>query len=127
MSTSEIDWRGTPRQPLSREEVAQLEVGHTTISPGLARALTMFFLAAILLVTAVQHVRDLLQWRAGQRPSPVPQLWDILRSGRDAVHTWRWSTLPLADRVVAVNRGLLRESGHYDDRLEEESWLAQRV
>ena len=87
----------------------------------------MFFLAAILLVPAGQHVREFLQWRAGQRPSPVPQAWDILRSARDAARMWRRSTLALYDRVFAVNRGLLREIQQYEDRLEEESWLARRV
>ena len=57
----------------------------------------------------------------------MPQAWDILRSARGAARTWRRSTLALYDRVFAVNRGLLREIKQYEDRLEEESWLTQRV
>jgi hypothetical protein len=114
-------------RPLSREDVAQIEVGHTDISPRLACFLTVFFLAALLLVPVGQHVRDFLQWWAGQRPTPVSQAWDIFRSVRGAVHTWRMSTLALSDRVFTVNSGLLREIKHYEDRLEEESWLTQRM
>jgi alginate O-acetyltransferase complex protein AlgJ len=119
--------RENTSHPLSREEVAQLEVGHTAISPRLACVLTVFFLAALLLVPVGQHVRDFFQWWAGQRPTPVPQVWDILRSVHGAVHTLRWSTLALSDRMFTANRELLREIKQYEDRLEEESWLAQRV
>ena len=114
-------------RPLSREDVAQIEVGHTEISSRLARFLTVFFLATILLVPVWQHVHEFFQWQAGERHSPVPQAWDILRSVRGAVHTWRTSTLALYDRVFAVNRGLLREIKQYEDRLEEESWLSRWV
>ena len=127
MSTIDSDQKENTRRPLSREDVAQIEVGHTEISPRLARFLTVFFLAAILLVPAWQHVREFLQWQAGQRPSPVPQSWDILRSVYDAARMWRRSTLALYDRVFAVNRELLREIKQYEEQLEEESWLAQRV
>ena len=127
MSSSDSGIREHTQRPLSREDMAQIEVGHTEISPRLARFLTVFFFAAILLVPAGQHVREFLQWWAGQRPAPVPQAWDILRSARDAVHTWRTSTLAPYDRMFAVNRGLLREIQHYEARLEEEAWLTRRV
>src|SRR5262245_21667491 len=117
------DIREQTQCPLSREDVAQIEVGHTEISSRLARFLTVCFLAVILLVPAGQHIREFLQWRAGQRPSSVPQAWDIFRSVRGAVHTWRPSTLAPYDRVFAVNRELLHEIKQYEDRLEEVSWL----
>jgi hypothetical protein len=119
--------RDQTQPPRSREDVAQGEVGHTEMSPRLARVLTVCFLAAIVLVPTGQHVHEFLQWRAGQRPSPVPQAWDILRSARGAASMWRWSPLAPADRVFAVNRWLLREIKHYEDHLEEESWLMQGV
>ena len=119
--------RENTQRPLSREDVAQVEVGHTEISSRLAHVLTVCFLAALLLVPTGQHVREFLQWRAGERPSPVPQAWDIFRSVRGAVRLWRWSPLAPYDRVFAVNRMLLPEIQHYEDRLEEESWLTQRV
>src|SRR5262249_4005055 len=119
--------RDQAHPPRSREDVAQGEVGHTEMSPRLARVLTVCCLAAIVLVPTGQHVHEFLQWRASQRPSPVPQAWDILRSARGAASMWRWSPLAPADRVFAVNRWLLREIKHYEDHLEEESWLMQRV
>jgi len=121
-STGEKDHR-----PLSREDVAMIEVGNTEISTGLARFLTVFFLAAIVLVPAVQHFREINQWRAGERISRRPQAWDILRNARQAVRTLRRSPLPLWDRVFATNREFLREIHQYEDRLEEESWLTQTV
>ena len=117
----------TKQHPLSREDVAQIEVGHTDISSGLARFLTVFFLAAIVLVPVIQHVGEFLQYRAGERPSPIPQSWYILRSARDAAYMLRHSPLAPYDRVFAVNRELLREIEQYADRLEEESWLTERV
>jgi hypothetical protein len=127
MNTVDSGIRENPQHPLSREDIAQIEVGHTEISPRLARVLIVCFLVAILLVPTGQHVREFLQWRAGQRPTPVPQAWDILRSARGAASMWRRSTLAPYDRVFAVNRKLLREIQDYEDRLEEESWLTHRV
>jgi len=119
--------REGPQRPLSREEIARIEVGHTDIRPGLARLLTVLFLVAIVLVPVGQQVWELIQWRSGQRPSPMPQAAEILGSGRDAERMWRSSALPLYDRVFAVNRVLLREIEQYEDRLEEESWLTRHV
>src|SRR5262249_32226967 len=112
--------REGPQRPLSREEIARIEVGHTDIRRGLARLLTVLFLVAIVLVPVGQQVWELIQWRSGQRPSPMPQAAEILGSGRDAERMWRSSALPLYDRVFAVNRVLLREIEQYEDRLEEE-------
>ena len=127
MKPIDVGLRDHTPPPLSREAVAQREVGHTEISVRVARVLTVCFLAAILVVPAGQHVREFLQWRGGQRPSPVPQAWEILRSARGAARQWRWSPLSLSDRVFAVNRWLVREIKHYEDHLEEASWLTQRV
>ena len=113
--------------PLSREEIAQIEVGHTEINLRLARFLTVCFLAVVLLVPTGQYVRAFLQGRASHHPSLVLQVWNLFRSVRNAAGMWHQSTLPLYDRVFAVNRGLLRDIKLYEDRQEEASWLTQRV
>jgi alginate O-acetyltransferase complex protein AlgJ len=127
MRNIDSDIRENTQRPLSREDIAQIEVGHTEISSRLARFLTVLFCAAILLVPAGQHVREFLQWRAGERPSPVPQAWDILRSAYNAVHMWRWSKLAPYDRVFAVNRELSSEIKSYENRLKEAAWLTHQV
>jgi len=131
LTVNNSDMRKNAQSPMSREGVAQLEVGHTEISPRLARFLTVCFLAAIMVVPTGQHVREFLQGQAGQRPSRVPQAWDILRSARSAVYTLLTiKPAPprvLAYRVLVVNRELMREIKHYEDRLEEESWLTRQV
>lgn len=115
------------RHPLSREEVAQIEIGATEVSSRLARFLVVCFLVAIFCVPIAQHASDVMQWRAAQRPSPMPQAWDILLSVRHAVYTWYTSTLSLYDRVFAVNHEFLRDIQRYEGRLEEESWLTRHV
>ena len=123
--------RKNAQSRLSREEVAQLEVGHTEISPRLARFLTLFFLAAIMIVPAGQHAYDFFQGQTGQRPSRMPQAWVIFRSAGSAVYALARIKLAsprvFASRVLLVNRELLREIKNYEDRLGEESWLTRQV
>ena len=114
------------QRPLSREDVAQIEVGHTEINSRLARILTICFVAAIMLVPTAQHVFDLLQWRSGQRLLPTPQAWDILRGLRRTASEWRTSDLPVINRVFEANRSLSREIDQYEKQLEDESVLAEK-
>jgi hypothetical protein len=116
---------------LSREDVAQLEVGQTQVSRGLAGFLTVFFLMAIFLVPLIQlgcgHSELLVRWREGWRGLPVSQVWDIVRIARGGVRTWRTSDLSLYERILSVNRILLKEMEQFEIRLQEGSWLTQLV
>jgi alginate O-acetyltransferase complex protein AlgJ len=114
--------------PLSREEVAKIEIGRTDISRRLAVLITIVFLAAIFAVPGAQHVREIAAWRAGERSSSIPEAWTILKSAIGMGRTWRRTGhLDLPERVLAVNRGLLRELDYYERGLEENSWLTRAV
>jgi hypothetical protein len=112
---------------LSREELAKREIGQTDVSRSLARLLVILFLAGIFIVPTAQYVREFTQWQNHVRISPVPQAWDIFPHFRRAVHEWRWSNLDFYPRVFAVNRELLRNMKEYEDKVEDESWLRERL
>ena len=40
----------------TREEIAKIEIGHTDVSPTVALALTLFFIACIIAVPAIEIV-----------------------------------------------------------------------
>lgn len=68
-----------PATPLSREDIARIEVGQTAIAPALARVLAVAFVVAIATVAAVELVR-----LGGQ---DGPTAWSQLRGLSDTVPT----------------------------------------
>lgn len=130
-----------PASPyLNREAQALREAGQTTIRPATAWVLVAVFLAVICAVPLVQQIHDMRVHRAGERGRPdSPRGWDYAIFRRvpaafDAlVHTLRAPTAnsPLARtpmaRLFAANRRLLREMHAYEDALEDEAIVNQRV
>lgn len=114
-----------PKQKLSREEIAHLEVGRTDISPALARFMMFFFLAVMTGVPLAQHAWELVQHRRGERESALPQCWDIWRSPAAAWKAGREAEGDLLARLVAGNRVMLEEIKRYEDDLEDGAWLAK--
>lgn len=103
-------------QPLSREEVARIEIGQTQIQRRHAAGLTVAFL---LLVSWVAPLQMLLDLRGGE---PVHAF--ALRSGlRQTPAAYREAGGSWLDRVFAANRFLLGEMHAYEDRLEKGSFL----
>ena len=105
------------RSKLSREDIAQIEVGHTTVQPATARALVVVFL---ILIT-------------------IPALADLIVNGwRQTGDASGWSTLAglpararstfaedngagLRRRIVAANRVVLEGLHNFEDDLADES------
>jgi hypothetical protein len=105
------------RSKLSREDIAQIEVGHTTVQPATARALVVVFL---ILIT-------------------IPALADLIVNGwRQTGDASGWSTLAglpararstfaedngagLRKRIVAANRVVLEGLHNFEDDLADES------
>ncbi len=109
-------------QKLSREDVAKLEIGRTTISTSAAWFLMLLFLAIICVVPLVQHAREIRQHRTGARAAWWPQCYDLAGSLRIAWDAGRgggswW------DRTLRANHALLQEIGQYESTLEDSSWL----
>lgn len=65
-------------KPLSREEIAKIEIGHTDSTRAIDWFLTLFFLAVIVTVPLVQLARDFAAIRAGKEPGRnLPQSLDV--------------------------------------------------
>lgn len=121
MSTTGIG-ANRPTEPLDREQVAHIEVGHTNVGPRLARALVVGFLLMLAALPLVEWVgpRD----RDGAAPplvwshlSDVPgAMTERLRAlETDAPNASLWS------RIVTANRAILAGVSAFEAALEDRS------
>jgi hypothetical protein len=111
--------------PLHREEIAKIEVGQTAVSPGVARALAVFFLAAIAVVPLFETLGQ--QWTAAPatawtRLASLPgRVVDGARTDATLGTPGRWN------RAVAANRVALADMAAFEDALEDESLLGRTL
>ncbi|MDP1570908.1 MAG: hypothetical protein Q8L86_12995 [Vicinamibacterales bacterium] len=107
----------TSEERLPREEQARREVGHTDVTPVVARALVVCFL---LLVAALPAV----EW-AGLRGSTEPGPWSLLVQEtvepQGAVPGGSWA------RLVQANRAALARTAAFETALEDQSPVGQRL
>lgn len=122
------------KKKLSREEVAALEVGHTDVSPAVARFLIAVFLLVITGVPAFQlacELRNIFSARPGEaQPASatggrkLPQccdVLDILPSGEEV------RSLDGFSAFVKLNTRMLRDINGFEDDLEGESVLQKAL
>ena len=122
----------TPSQALpaatpSREEIARIEVGHTAISPRLARGLMLAFLAAISVVPIVE-------WAGvrSRRAEGVATAWSHLTGIPREIRSLQALAEPSPDaglwrRVVAANRTVLAGLSGFERALDDESVLGRML
>jgi alginate O-acetyltransferase complex protein AlgJ len=102
------------QSPLDREAIAQIEVGHTDVTPRTARLLAGVFLGLLAGVCA-----------GGAAAGPWARLSDIPADARQRVNsigassTWH--------RIVAANRAVLQGIERFEDALEDESRVAGAI
>lgn len=108
----------TSRPALSREDVARVEVGHTEVSPAVARMLVVCFLALIVGVSAVEL------WRMATRHEPTA--WAHLRALPGTVAPAVGDGTPTR-RVLGANRAVLAGLQTFEDQLEQESALGSAL
>jgi alginate O-acetyltransferase complex protein AlgJ len=112
--------------PITREAIAQIEVGHTDIGPGTMRFLVAFFLVSIAAVPLYEVIGS----SAADAGFPTP--WSHLsripseaaaRVAADAATggSSAWS------RTVAGNRALLQGFHRFEEALEDESRLGRTL
>ena len=113
-----------PVSPLDRERIAHIEVGHTNISPTLARALVIAF----LLLLAVLPLIELAgggPGALGARGAPGAQGAAGAAGAQGATGaadvTGAWH------RVVQANRGLLAQMSAYEAALEDQSGIGRAL
>ena len=109
-----------PAASRSREEIAKIEVGHTTVPPPVAAALVAFFLLTIGGVLAVEI--------AAARSASESTVWSRLASiPRDlSAAIQRAAGSPL-NRVLAGNRAVLAGLAGFERALEDESLLGRTL
>jgi hypothetical protein len=119
------DAQSLPTGGPTREEIAKIEIGQTTVSPGVARALTAFFIAAIVLVPLVEIVVPRFS------SDPVQTVWSKLAAVPGdmsaAVATERTRGGSLWKRALAANRAALAGLTGFENALEDESVLGRTL
>jgi hypothetical protein len=115
----------SPYARMTREELAEIEVGNTAISRPTSLALMAGFLLTIIGVPLAQHVIEI---RAGFLKSGSwvwPKAYEVFDPPRRA---WLELIDPtnggLLDRLQAANGQLIRGLKSYEDALEDDSFIA---
>lgn len=111
--------------PLSREEIAKLEIGHTEIAGWLARTMTAAFLFSLFAVPLLHEMvpegsesRTLAAW---------PRCCQIFTTLPDLAVAFKQSDGNLWQRTLAANARLLKNIDLYESGLKDESVLVQRL
>jgi alginate O-acetyltransferase complex protein AlgJ len=122
------------KQRLSREEVAAIEVGHTDVSPTVARFLAILFLLVIVAVPAVQNIHEFRSIRARRKEAAAagktytgrtrPQCFDGLMIWPTRTELAGYTGF---QSFLDINARMLKEINEYEDRLEDNSVLQKRL
>ncbi len=109
-----------PHPPLSREAQARRDLGHTHVSPGVARVLVTVFLATLLVMGLVEVAR--VVW------TREPGVWlHLARIPATAATEGRTSQGGAWTRVVAANRATLSSLDAFESGLEQESVVGRAL
>jgi hypothetical protein len=117
----------TENTKLSREEIALMEIGQTSITRPMVWTLVAAFLLTIYTVPVVQNFYELRKHAVGARAEALPQCYDIFRDVARAAKAWPGTSGPFYRRVYDVNALLLGDIHRYEDALEDASWLTHAL
>jgi hypothetical protein len=107
-----------PLSPLDREQIAQIEVGHTNVRPGVARAMTGWFLLVLAVLPAFEALQrsDGGPWR---HLAGMPDAIDRRLAEAPGASTWR--------TVVSANRAVLERFSAFETALEDQSQVGRAL
>jgi len=114
----------SPYTKLSREEIAEMEVGKTAISRSTSTALVAAFILTIVSVPVIQHIIEINAGFAKSGAWVWPAAYDIFSHPRQA-----WTALvkpangSLMSRLKDANGVLMRGFHSYEDALESDSFI----
>lgn len=112
--------------PLSREEIAKIEIGHTDIAAWLARTMTAVFLAAIFAVPLVHEFTA----PADDNSPPAttwPRCCSIFTALPEVAVAFDRADGDWWQRTLAANARLLKTVDLYESSLKDESLLVERL
>lgn len=116
----------SPYTKLSREEIAEIEVGNTAISRSTSVAVAVAFLFTIVSVPVAQHFIEIRAGFAKSSSWVWPRVYEIFAYPRQA-----WTALAnpatgnLLSRFKEANGVLMRGFHSYEDALESDSFIAR--
>lgn len=110
-----------------REAVARREVGHTNVTPGVARALATWFLVTLALLPASETIaaaaanltRASTWSHLSAVPSAIRERLGAISAGPRAPSRWR--------QLIASNRALLEQLSAFESALEDQSAIGQAL
>jgi alginate O-acetyltransferase complex protein AlgJ len=118
-----------PRQPLpaggaGREAAAMMEIAHTNVSAGVVGLLTVFFLAAIVAVPAVE-----IAFAAARGDRGLGVAWSRLTAMGNEIRTSpaAAATQSVWARIIAVNHIALNGLSAFERSLEDDSLMARAL
>jgi len=112
---------------LTREEIAQRDIGHTDISRGLSWLMTAAFLITLFVPPSVQLVYDLGRGRDDANNEARSSASAIVQTLPAVAYAFYHADGGFVSRLLAANRQLLRNIGDYERQLEERSLLTRRL
>ena len=122
MSNEQILPSGGP----TREEIAKIEIGNTTVSARVARALTLFFIGCIIIVPAIEIVVPIVK----PDTSPV-SVWSRLSSIPSqvsaAVGANERAQHSLWQRALTANRAAMSGLLDFENGIEDESVIGRTL
>ena len=122
MSNEQVLPTGGP----TREEIAKIEIGHTNVSPRVAGALMLFFIACIIIVPAIEIVAPMVKPDASTI-SVWAQLVSIPSQVSTAVASNAAATHSLWQRALTANRAAMSGLVDFENRIEDESVLGRTL
>ncbi len=108
----------------SREEIAKIEVGHTSVPPVVARWLVACFLAGIAAVPLIDMAAA-RPWEAGNPGGPWTQFAELPQEIRSHLSGSAAPGANLWRRVVSANREVLSRLSTFERALDDESLLGR--
>src|SRR4029077_11245423 len=116
----------SPYTKLSREEIAEVEVGNTSITRSMSVALAAAFILTIVSVPVTQHVIEIRAGFAESGAWVLPAAYEISKHPRQA-----WTALvnpangDLMGRLKDANGVLMSGFQSYEEALESDSFIAR--
>jgi len=112
----------------TREEIAEREIGVTTVSRGVRCIFVFGFLLTILSVPLIQHIIEIRAGYEAKGHLVLPKAYEVVTFPADAWHAFKNPEVSgLWNRIQSGNTQFLRDTKAYEKGLEDNSFLAKAM